>query len=98
MDEANLNYSERINRVGDFVGNKRVLVKTLGGGNEKRRLTLVLAATDKGELFPPVVILGGKLMVPEKAKKQPKRKNKNGQIKDLKQYEEELNKWNEDEK
>lgn len=45
VDESNFLYSKRINRTNDFIGKKRVLIGTLGGGNEKARFSAVFACT-----------------------------------------------------
>ena len=47
-DESNFLYSKRINRTNDFIGSKRVLIETLGGGDEKARFTVVFACSNKG--------------------------------------------------
>ena len=59
-DESRLFYSERYKRTLDFKGSKRVTADTSGGVNEKKAVTLILAATQFGKLYPPIVILGGK--------------------------------------
>ena len=52
----------------DYIGSKRVIVRTLGGGNDKLALSLVLGANSKGELYPPVVLLKGKSYTPKNLK------------------------------
>ena len=44
IDETRLCYQRRINKTYDVRGSKRVFCDTLGGGNEKKALTVVLAA------------------------------------------------------
>ena len=70
-DEARLFYSERVTQTLDFKGNKRVVVSTIGGDNEKKAFTLVLGATNQGKLYPPIIILGGKELT--SIKKDPKK-------------------------
>ncbi len=71
-DESRLFYSKRKNRTFHWKGSKRVVVNSLGGGNDKLALTLVLGVTSKGELYPPIVILKGKTFTPKALPKCPK--------------------------
>ncbi len=59
-DEARLWYSERPHRTYNRKGQKRVVIDTIGGVNEKAAMTIVLGATSEGVLYPVVAILGGK--------------------------------------
>ena len=71
-DESRLFYSERYKRTLDFKGSKRVTADTSGGVNEKKAVTLILAATQFGKLYPPIVILGGKSIEKKKIDKKKK--------------------------
>ena len=44
----------------DFKGTHRVCIANYGGGkNEKARFTVILGATSRGKLYPPIVIIPG---------------------------------------
>lgn len=59
-DEGRLFWSEKCNYSYDFVGRKRVTVDTLAGDDFRKAMTIVLACTSEGVLYPPVCLLGGK--------------------------------------
>ena len=60
FDEVPFWFYKKPQTTYDFKGTHRVCIANYGGGkNEKERFTLILGATTKGKLYPPIVILSG---------------------------------------